>query len=191
MKISLLILFILMCLAQWIIPAKMIYESEHVITNGTEYKFKTAPIDPSDPFRGKYITLNFESNVITFHDSVDWISGEEIFVTFTTDSAGFAIPEATSRTPPETQSFLQTTVDYVTNYGGEYRVGFNLPFNRFYLEESKASQAEQTYWQAQRDSAQVAHALVSMGEGQAVLKDVYINNVPIVEVVDNLNKNEK
>lgn len=180
-----------MCLAQWIIPAKMIYESEHVITDGVEYKFKTAPIDPSDPIRGKYVILNFESNVITLNDSADWMSGDEIFVTFTTDSAGFAIPKAVSRTPPETPTFLRTTVDYVNNYGGEYKVWFNLPFNRFYLEESKAPQAEQAYWKAQRDSAQVAHALVSVGAGQAVLKNVYINNIPIVEVVNNLNKNEK
>jgi uncharacterized membrane-anchored protein len=191
MKISLLVLFILMCFAQWIIPAKMIYESEHVITDGDEYKFKTAPIDPSDPIRGKYIILNFESNLMTFNDSVDWMSGDEVFVTFTTDSAGFAIPETISRTSPETATFLKTTVDYVNSFGGEYKVYFNLPFTRFYLEESKASQAEQAYWQAQRDSAQVAYALVSVGAGQAVLKNVYINDIPIVEVVNNFNKNEK
>jgi uncharacterized membrane-anchored protein len=180
-----------MCFAQWIIPAKMIYESEHVITAGVEYKFKTAPFDPSDPIRGKYIILNFEANVMTFNDSVDWMAGDEIFVTFTTDSAGFAIAEAISRTPPEVPTFLKTTVDYVNSYGGDYKVYFNLPFARFYLEESKAPQAEQAYRQAQRDSAQVAHALVSVGAGQAVLKNVYINNIPIGEVVNNFNKNEK
>lgn len=191
MKISLAILFATMCIAQWFIPAKMIYDSEHVITNGVEYKFKAAPIDPSDPFRGKYITLNFESNVMEFPDSVDWIANEEVFVTFLTDSAGFAIPKAITRTRPEEPNFLHTSVDFVSNYDGRYRVWFKLPFNRFYLEESKASEAEKIYWQAQRDSAQVAYALVSVGAGQAVLKDVYINNVPVVEIVNGLNKNEK
>ncbi len=179
-----------MCVAQWIVPGKMIYDSENVITEGVEYKFKTAPIDPSDPFRGKYITLNFESNFLTFDDTVEWQAGQEIFVTFTTDSAGFAIPEAISSTQPNTGSFLRTTVDYVADYD-DHKVWIKLPFNRFYLEESKASEAERVYWEAQRDSTQIAHALVSMGSGQAVLKNVFINDVPIVDIVNNLNKNEK
>jgi uncharacterized membrane-anchored protein len=179
-----------MCLAQWIIPGKMIYDSEQIISDGTEYKFKTAPIDPSDPFRGKYVTLNFESNFIAYDDTVEWQAGQEIFVTFTVDSAGFAIPQTISASQPTTESFLHTTVEYVTNYDG-HKVWINLPFNRFYLEESKASDAERVYWEAQRDSTQVAHALVSIGSGQAVLKNVFINDVPIVDIVNNLNKNEK
>ena len=51
--------FILMVLAQLYVPASMIFQKERVITQGTAYKFRTAPIDPNDPFRGKYITLSF------------------------------------------------------------------------------------------------------------------------------------
>ena len=188
MKNWLLILFALTCLAQWIVPAKMIYDSESVIREGVIFKFKTAPIDPSDPFRGKYITLNFESNFVEFPDSTDWQSGQQVFVKFTADSAGFAVAENISRTPPDTESYLLTTVDYVNNYANEHKVWFNLPFNRFYLEESKASQAEQLYWQAQRDSAQVAYALVSMAQGQAVLNDVIINGKPVVDIINRLNE---
>ncbi len=188
MKYSILISFAVMCLAQWIIPGKMVYDSENVIKEGAVLKFKTMPIDPSDPFRGKYITLNFEANCIEFADSTDWQAGEKVFVTFTTDSAGFAIAENISRTAGDSDSFLQTTVDYVTNYDGEYKVCFKLPFNRFYLEESKASQAEQLYWQAQRDSSQIAYGLVSMGAGQAVLNNVIVNDKPIVDIINSLNE---
>ena len=188
MKKFIVIVFALMCLAQWIIPGKMIYDSEHVIAEGTLYKFKTAPIDPSDPFRGKYVTLNFEQNFTTFTDSAEWQRGQEIFVTFTTDSAGFAIVENVYHEVPESEVYLQTTVDYVSHYRDNHEVWYKLPFNRFFLEESKASPAEELYWKAQRDSAQTVYALVSIRRGQAILQDVIVNDKPVVDLINEINE---
>lgn len=190
MKNITILLFVAMCLAQWFVPGKMIYDSEGVISEGTLYKFKTQPIDPSDPFRGKYITLNFEANTIALSDSADWQRGEEVFITFTTDSAGFAKAESISREEPASGHYLLTTVNYTTTYK-PFEVSFKLPFDRFYLEESKASQAEQLYWQTQRDSSQVAYGLVSIGPGTAVLQDVMINDRSVVEVINELNTDNK
>jgi len=186
MKTLALPLFVVMCIAQWFVPGQMIYDSETVIVEGTSYKFKTQPIDPSDPFRGKYITLNFDANSIIIPDSAAWEGGEDIFVTFTTDSAGFAKPSGIYRAEPGADAYLKTTVNYFNTYGN-FEVFFNIPFDRFYLEESKASQAEQLYWQAQVDSAQVAYGLVTIGKGQAVLTDVMINDRSIVEIINDLN----
>lgn len=47
---------------QLVVPASMIYNAEAIIAKGTEYKFITTPIDPTDPFRGKYITLSYREN---------------------------------------------------------------------------------------------------------------------------------
>lgn len=189
MKTIALPLFVVMCLAQWLVPGKMIFDSERVIDEGTVYKFKTQPIDPSDPFRGKYITLNFDANSIILPDSTGWVNGEEIYVTFTTDSTGFAKVLGISRAEPETDNYLKTTVSYFDSWN-KYELYFNLPFNRFYLEESKASEAEQIYWKAQRDSAQVAYGLVTIGNGHAVLTDVMINDKSVVEIVNELNANK-
>ena len=179
-------LFVIMCFAQWLIPGKMIYDSETVIVEGTTYKFKTQPIDPSDPFRGKYLTLNFEANSIVTAQNADWESGEDVFITFTTDSAGFAKASGIFREPPDTEAFLKTSVNYYNTYEN-FEVFFNIPFDRFYLEESKASQAEQLYWQAQTDSVQVAYGLVTIGKGKAVLKDVMINDRSVIEIINDLN----
>jgi uncharacterized membrane-anchored protein len=189
MKTLALPLFVIMCIAQWFIPGQMIYDSETVIVEGVTYKFKTQPIDPSDPFRGKYITLNFEASSIVLPDSGDWQSGEDIFVTFSIDSAGFAKASGIYRSEPETQSYLKTTVSYVNTYD-RFEVFYNIPFDRFYLEESKASQAEQLYWQAQLDTVKVAYGVVTIGKGQAVLTDVKINDKSIVEVINQLNADE-
>ncbi len=179
-------LFLMMCLVQWLVPANMIYDSETVIRNGTPYKFKTVPIDPSDPFRGKYITLNFEANSVTLPDSAGWRPGEEIYVAFATDSADFAKAQAIYREEPDTGSYLKTRVSYITT-NETFQVFFEIPFDRFYLEESKASQAEQVYWKSLLDSTQVTYGLVRMGAGTAVLKDVMINDKSIVEIINELN----
>lgn len=189
MRNFVIVLFAAMCIAQWVVPGKMIYDSERTISDGFEYKFKTLPVDPSDPFRGKYVTLNFEATRIVLPDSSRWQAGEEIFVTFTTGPDGFARPESISRVEPGSGYYLRTMVSYATNYP-PFEVSFRLPFDRFYLEESKASEAEQIYWQSQRDSLQVTYGLVSMGQGQAVLKDVMINDRSIVDLVRELNKPE-
>ena len=182
-------LFIAMCLLQWLVPAKMIIDSENLLREGIQYRFRTIPVDPSDPFRGKYITLNFEANSITLPDSTDWKTGEEVFVSFTTDSAGFAKAEAVYKDEPSGGPYLRTTIRYTTT-NEPFRVFFELPFNRFYMEESKAPQAEQVYSDAQRDSTQVTYGLVSIGTGTALLKDVMINEKSITEIVNELNEDE-
>ena len=183
-------LFLAMCLFQWFVPAKMIYDSEMVIRDGTPFKFKTLPVDPSDPFRGKYVTLNFEANAVTLADSADWEPGEEVYVVFTTDSAGFATAESLFREKPSNGPYLKTTVSYITT-NGPFRVFFELPFDRFYLEESKASRAEQVYWTSQRDSTQITYGLVSIGAGTAILKDLMINDTSIVEIINRINAEDE
>lgn len=51
-KKTLLSVFILVAIVQLYVPAKMILDREDILDTGKEYKFKTEPIDPNDPFRG-------------------------------------------------------------------------------------------------------------------------------------------
>lgn len=182
------LLFGAMCIAQWVVPGMMMYNSETVIADGRVFKFKTEPIDPSDPFRGKYITLQFEADFMLLEDSVTLRPGQKIFVMFDDDSSGYAKPVGIFESEPDTEHYLQTTVDYVTNFRSNHRVQFELPFDRFYLEESKAQRAEDLYRDAQRDTTQVAYALVSIGLGQAVIKDVVINGQPVLELLQNISE---
>lgn len=187
MRLLIPIVFVLMCLAQWFVPGKMIYDSEVTRRNGILYKFKTRPIDPADPFRGKYVTLTFEEDVIKADSTAGWESGDVIFIEFTTDDEGFAKPSAVYREAPSSDSYLKTHVDYVTQYE-ETEVYYDIPFSRLYLEESKASEAERVYWESLSDTTQVTYALVSMGKGNAVLQNVYINDRTIVDIVKEINQ---
>ncbi len=107
--------FILVALVQVYVPAKMILDQEKVWRTGQEFKFKTAPIDPNDPFRGKYITLSFAENLFKISKNENWLPGEITYVTITTDQTGFAKIKAISKKEPiANEEYFKATVRYVT-----------------------------------------------------------------------------
>ena len=191
-KKLLLIAFILVVLVQWCIPAKMIWEKETILDTGIEFKFKTAPVDPNDPFRGKYITLSYDENTITVSDGQDWVTGESIYVTLTNDTAGFAKIASVSKTKPtDNESFITAKVRYATGNGSNKLI-IDYPFDRYYMEESKAYDAELTYRMSQQDTSKITYALVSIRNGKAVLKDILIDGTSIREIVKtNQRKNKE
>lgn len=176
-KKILLLLFILAALVQLYVPAKMILEREDVLTTGKEYKFNVEPVDPSDPFRGKYITLRFKD---THFDSNDkWHRNETVYVIFKLDKNGFAIIDSVSKEEPlDTDDYLKTKIRY--NKSVKYL------FDRFYMEESKAYEAEKLYKESRRDTSKVTYALVNIKKGKAVLKNVLINGVSMQKLVNEL-----
>jgi len=190
-KKILLSVFILVALVQLFVPAKMILDREDILDKGKEYKFKTEPIDPNDPFRGKYITLRYEDDMIDIQNEADWIRGEIIYVFLTTNNEGFAkIQSVSKENPTNNQDFLKTKVSYVSGNGSN-KLTIDYPFDRYYMEESKAYDAELTYRESQLDTSQIAYALVCIKDGEAVLKDVLINEVSIREIVIKERENQK
>lgn len=175
-------LFILVALAQLFIPIQMILGQEKVLNEGEAYKFKTRPVDPSDPYRGKYITLRYDINSTITNDTL-WERKQDVYVYFKKDSLGFAELVKVSKEP------LIIDNDFVIAETGWYnrnskKLNFNLPFNRFYMEETKAKPAEDAFRIAQRDSLpNNTYGLVYIKEGKAVLKDVLINDVSIADYV--------
>lgn len=96
-KRILLPVFVLIALVQLYVPARMIVNREDILSTGKEYKFKTLPIDPYDPFRGKFIALQYEETTIEVQNEADWLSGETIFIQLTTDKEGYAKIHAVSK----------------------------------------------------------------------------------------------
>lgn len=182
-KTLLIAVFILVAFAQLFVPAKMILDREEVLNSGKEYKFKTSPIDPTDPFRGKYIILNFDEDNYEEKQSRIWNRGETIYVLFRSDQAGFAKIESVSKKAPSlNEDFLKTKVSHIS-YTDSTKITINFPFNRFYMEESKAYEAEKIHITSGRDTSHKTYASVYIKNGDAVLKDVLIDDVSIVEIV--------
>lgn len=181
-KKILLTVFALVVIAQLFVPAKMIFDREQILKEGKVMKFRTAPVDPYDPFRGKYITLNFKDDFVMVEDRKEWSYNEKVYAILEADSVGFARVSILEKEIPDGDYvYLETMIDYV-DYN-EDKVWLDFPFNRYYMEESKAFEAELSYRDSQRDSLSITWAEVSILDGQAVLKDVMIDGVRIEEVV--------
>lgn len=171
--------FALLVFLQLWTPAAMIWNREAILKTGKVFKFRCAPVDPNDPFRGKYIILGFDENSLQQQEELKWQSGETIYVQMKNDSAGFAKIYAVHKTKPGNQTdFIKAKVDYFSNDSNN-EVFIAWPFNRFYLEESKAYAAEQEYVKSLADSNNITYALVKVKNGDAVLENVFINDKPI------------
>ncbi len=179
-SVAIIVLFLLFAV-QLFVPAQMIYEQEDTLYSGTAYKFKTQPIDPSDPFRGKYIVLNYEMDSFETNDeSWNGYFGT-LFIYLETDAKGFASVKTISKTQ------LDSSDDYFitkTHYNYNGKVEFELPFNRFYMNEYKAYDAEISVRKAQADRTKTCYGLVYLKEGTGVLENVYIDDKPILEFVE-------
>ena len=176
--------FIVVAIVQLAVPAKMIWDQERVLELGKEFKFETAPVDPTDPFRGKYIVLQYKENRVAIDSETDWKEGERVYVHLIKDQNGFAKIEAVSKEKPTgTEDFVKAKVEFIDNIRFT-TMNIAYPFDRFYMEESKAYDAEQEYIKSQIDSTKITYALVNIRDGEAVLKDVLIDGVSIAEIVN-------
>lgn len=176
------ILFIIIAGVQLFIPANMIFNQEDILKTGKAFKFKTQPVDPSDPFKGKYIYLNYELNSIKSNDS-SWTRNEIVFVKIANDSLGYVMATDIVRSNPKSGDYVKATVNWYDARQG--LLHFSFPFNEFYMNETKAYDAEVAHRNAQSDSVlNSTYALVYIKGGAAVLENVFINDVPIADLVE-------
>ena len=188
-KTLLIIGFIIMVAAQWFVPGQMIVDQERVLTEGAAYKFKTMPIDPSDPLRGKYIYLNFEMRKAFTKDSTI-AYGTDLYVYLKNDADGFAKATIAST---EKMDLKEDYIIVEANSLYQDTINFNVPFNKFFMEESKAYPAETFVRQANLDSIlNNCYGLVYIKDDRAVLENVMINDEPIKDyVAKHLKENTK
>ena len=186
--------FVVMVCGQWFVPLSMIRDANKTILEGTEYRFKTAPVDPSDPFRGKYITLDYElrdyypldTNEVHFPES------STVYALLGRDSAGYAkINKLVQEPPTDSDDYVAVKFQYGYN-GMNPMISLYFPFTTMYMEESKASEAERVYWGIRQDSGVIScYAKVKVLKGDAKLIDVMVNDSSIVDIVRRINKNKK
>ncbi len=182
------VIFGIMVVAQLAIAFQMILKHENTLREGKVFKFKTAPVDPSDPFRGKYITLNFEARNWKTNDTT-WHGRTKCFVELKEDENGFAKIAGVTKTPP-TQNihFVQAKVSVIATMreeGKEVNELFvEFPFQQFFLQENKAPLAEAKFFEITRDTTLVSYALVSVNKGSAVIKDVFIGENSVKKILE-------
>ncbi len=186
MKLSKYILpvFVLVVLIQLAVPFKMIRDKEQVFKKGKAFKFKTAPIDPNDPFRGKYIYLDFDNSLTLYTvNDTTFQYLKEAYVVFDTDAGGYAHIKTVSKTRPKnTNDYLKVLINYYQYGRQEPQINIEYPFHKFYMDEYKAPQAEREYRHANQNLQSDCYAQVHIYQGQAALKDVFIDGQSVNEL---------
>jgi uncharacterized membrane-anchored protein len=168
-------------LLQWLVPANMIWGRERTLREGRLYRFRCAPVDPADPFRGRYLVLSFGRASAPCADSSEAGYQQQAWLLLEEDSAGFATYRSLHRKAPGAGEALKVKIRD-RDWEDSTRTLFDLPFDRFYLEESQALEAEQQYIEQLRDSSTQVWAEVYVRDGEAVLSDVKINGRSVREL---------
>lgn len=178
------VLFILLALFQLYIPANMVFNQERVFMYGSAYKMQLAPIDPNDPFRGKYILLSFKENIATIPANDQFKEGGDAYVVMKPGKNDFlkidnVVPAFIQVKAP--MVCIKASIRSITKKpGGQNEVFLDYPFTRFYVEESKASDVEERYLKAAADTNSLSYGLVFVYNERVVVKDIIINGESLV-----------
>ena len=179
MKAPPIVLLGLLITAQFAVPLRMIRGREDTLRNGELFRFITRPIDPADPFQGRYVRLGFQNDYIpcTEEMEIDLHRNEVIYALIEVNEDGFAHFTSWSREKPAGGHFLKTRYTGTWSWDQEaeknlYKgLRLDIPFDRFYMEEAKAPRAEALARDAMRSGD--CWAAVRILDGKAVIEDVF------------------
>jgi len=171
-KLSLIALGILIAV-QIAVPFSMIRNRENILRQGELFRFKTRPIDPADPFQGRYVWLGFKDDFVprSKEDKEDLVYRMPIYALLETDEEGFAHFKGWSLEKPEEGYYLKTRYLGRRWNRNENSFRIDLPFDRYYMDEAKAPRAEILVRESTRSTN--CWANVRILDGKALIEDVF------------------
>jgi uncharacterized membrane-anchored protein len=173
-------LFCLAAYVQIMAPLSMIIKREAVLKNGDTFNFKTAPVDPYDAFRGRYVALQIAEDEAPVPQGIRFARNQSVFATIALNDHGFARFAAVSPVAPSWGPYIQARVRHVS---GD-RVKLVLPFDRYYMEESAAPAAEKVYREYSARDRKDAYVSVRVKGGFAVIEALYVGGKRIEDAVN-------
>ena len=178
-KTVVLVLFTALCLVQFVVPASMIYKRETTLRHGEVFKFRTAPIDPYDAFRGRYVALNYAQSTISGHWPTDeYRRGRIAYAVLERDDEGYARITDVRLGRPDNQMFLKVRIGGVR----ANLLTLHLPFDRYYMDEFEAPEAEREFMRQRRNRQErTAYARTRVHQGFGVIEELMVEEKPIRE----------
>jgi uncharacterized membrane-anchored protein len=157
-------------LAQLAVPASLIWKREQTLRHGSVWKFRTAPVDPVDAFRGRYVALQFDAETQEISPPPNASSGQPVFVTVRQNAEGFAEIDQVLAGPPGGDDFIEAKLTGKT---------VSLPFDKYWVSEHDAPAAEVAYFAQSRRDKRNAFATVRVFRGDAALEQLYLDGLPL------------
>ena len=104
---AILAIFIAVAIAQVIVPVGMIARRETTLRLGRTYKFRTAPVDPYDAFRGRYVWLGYEQNRARWSGESEPGSSRTAYALVEEGRDGFAVINQVMPQPPKSGDYVK------------------------------------------------------------------------------------
>jgi len=196
------IIFALFALLIIAVPVYMAIASESVLTEGNFHKFRLQGRDPFDPFKGKYLRLNYPNLEVPSNDSFK--RGEDIYVTIGKDAEGYSFFEAGHKKAPKKGDYLKTKVidSYKSNRSprmvielvegveveneelpAKHTVLIKIPdhMTKYFINEDYAMKGE-TIMLRERNKIFVG---IRIKDGECRIQDIYVRGKPLMEFLEN------
>lgn len=175
--------FFVAAFVQVAVPVSMIVRREVTLNTGRQYKFKTAPVDPHDAFRGQYVALSLKQREVAVKNRGDFFRNQKVYAVIEEDKDGFASFKEILRTRPAGDNYIKARVLYPWYGDKEHKITLELPFDRYYMDENEAPKAELAYRENNRGENRKTYITVRVKSGYSVLEELYINDKPVRECI--------
>lgn len=176
-----LIIFLVVALAQISVPASMIWKRQQTLRQGRLWKFRTAPVDPVDAIRGRYLALRFDAEIYprsipSRTGTIETLPyGETAYVRLKEDANGFAAVDEVNEVPYGDDETI--TAENRGHHEEKQRLKF--PFDRFWVTEASAPAAEKAYAEHSRREKIDAYVTVRVFKDDAAIEELYIAGQPL------------
>lgn len=183
------IAFFVSMLLMLAVPIYMVASYEAVLKRGTTFSFTPRPIDPFDAFRGRYVILRFDQEEISHSNAENTFkAGDEVFLELIKGSHDETLFGGLSHHPYEQGDYLRVRVRYVW----DDKVGISFPFDRYYMNEDLAPEAERMLGWAGRDELDSLQVTVNVKvrDGEGMIDGMYVNGQTIEDYLKTIDKKE-
>lgn len=176
------IIFAVAALAQWAAPLSQIWSHEQTLAKGTLIRLKCGAPDPYDPLRGRYLAVSPEQREASVPPGLELTHGMQVYGVLSNDADGLSVISSISLTPPTSSSYLRLKVGYELGNPEDDKIGIEWPFERFYINEKLAPEADKWFAENLRNAKGII-AEVRVLHGRAVLADLTLDGKPFREIL--------
>jgi hypothetical protein len=108
-----------------------------------------------------------------------------LFVLVERDSLGYAHFVRGVKNKPATSNYF-TAKAHIDNIGPRRTAWIDVPFDKYFINEDNAKLAERVYQREVRDTSTNLYMEVSIRDGEALLKEIYLDSMPLSEYMNKL-----